>query len=167
MQSIKSTTCKAIAAAILFSSLFTTCAFAQRTAYFRSRSTLTINPSTVNFGSLTVGAISSSVTVTLSNQSFSSITITSEKTSLAQVMYSGPSLPVTLSPGQSVRASLTFVPNAAQKYTGSLTFFQSNGFSVATQISGVGLAAQAPPAAKLSLSSSSLAFGSELLGKTL
>jgi hypothetical protein len=80
--------------------------------------------------------------VTLTNQSWRSVTITKIYDSASQFSFSGPALPITLYAGQSLTGSVTFKPTAAQTYTGTLQFVRSNsnnyGFSIS--LSGAGSA---------------------------
>jgi hypothetical protein len=181
MQTIKRIKSKLISAGILVAALF---AFGTVTQAHTSRyvwhgsSSVSVNPSAVNFGNMNVGTTSNPVSVTIHNNGHSGVTISNVSLSLLQVTYSGPALPATIGAGESVQATLRFSPNAAEKYAGTLTFTEGNGTIVSEQISGTGVSTTtpaptpvptptptpvptpAPTPAKLTLSSSALAFGS-------
>jgi len=97
-----------------------------------------VTPSSINFGSQTVGSASASHTVTITNNGRHTVTISSVSDSAAQFSYSGPSLPVNLSPGQSLTGSAIFTPSAAQSYSGVLAFKEGNGSVISVSLSGVG-----------------------------
>jgi Abnormal spindle-like microcephaly-assoc'd, ASPM-SPD-2-Hydin/Immunoglobulin I-set domain len=97
-----------------------------------------VSPSSVNFGNESVGSTSASRTVTITNENRHRITISSVFSSTAQFSFSGPSLPVNLNPGQSLTASVTFKPSAAQAYAGALEFKRSSGSTTSVALSGTG-----------------------------
>jgi hypothetical protein len=106
-----------------------------------------VSPTSVSFGSQTVGATSASHTVTITNDNRRTITISSVSGSASQFSYSGPSLPVNLNPGQTLTGSVTFTPSAAQAYSGTLEFIRSNGSTTSVALSGVGTPTSVPPQA--------------------
>src|ERR1700733_2787552 len=53
--------------------------------------------------------------------------------------YSGPSLPVTLDPGQSLAGDVTFTPTAARMYAGTIVFKLAVGARVDATVSGSGV----------------------------
>ena len=75
-------------------------------------SSSTSSASTLNFGSVPVGSSSTTATV-ISNTGRSSLTISRASVSGSAFRYSGPNLPVTVTPGQSVRLAATFAPLSA------------------------------------------------------
>ncbi len=97
-----------------------------------------VRPSSVNFGSQAVGSTSASFAVTLTNNNRRHIKISSVSVSVAQFSYSGPALPVSLKPGQSLTAAVRFKPTAAQAYSGPLEFVWANGSTIAISLSGTG-----------------------------
>ena len=99
---------------------------------------VSVSPSSVNFGSESVGSTSASHTVTITNENRHRITISSIFSSTAQFSFSGPSLPVNLNPGQSLTGSVTFKPSAAQAYSASLEFKRPNGSTNSIALSGTG-----------------------------
>jgi Abnormal spindle-like microcephaly-assoc'd, ASPM-SPD-2-Hydin/Immunoglobulin I-set domain len=98
-----------------------------------------IRPSFVNFGSESVGSTSALHTVTITNDNSHSVTISSVSDSVAQFSYSGPSLPISLNPGQSMTGTVTFKPSAAQAYSGALEFKRSTGSKIWVALRGTGI----------------------------
>jgi hypothetical protein len=96
-------------------------------------------PSFVNFGSESVGSTSASHTVTITNDNSHSVTISSVSDSVAQFSYSGPSLPISLNPGQILTGTVTFKPSAAQAYSGTLEFKRSTGSTIWVTLRGTGI----------------------------
>jgi hypothetical protein len=72
----------------------------------------TSTASSLNFGSVTVGSSSTTATV-ISNTGRSSLTISRASVYGSAFRYSGPNLPVTITPGQSVSLGATFTPLSA------------------------------------------------------
>jgi hypothetical protein len=114
---------------------------------FVHASQMGVTPSSLNFGSQAVGTASAPMTVQLTNYSHNQINITSIATSLPQFAFSGPALPVTLGPGQSLTGAVKFGPAAAQTYTGKLMFTFNTGWKASAYLSGTGVQTQAPAAA--------------------
>ena len=82
---------------------------------------LTINPTTVSFGSETVGTTSSKQTVTLTNSSSSaSVTVTGISAS-GPFAYSGVTLPATINPSSTLPVSVAFTPTAVGSAAGTLS----------------------------------------------
>jgi hypothetical protein len=136
-------------------------------------SSSTSSASTLNFGSVPVGSSSTTATV-ISNTGRSSLTIGRASVSGSAFRYSGPNLPVTVTPGQSVRLAATFTPLSAGAAGGRMDVVSArvgrNGwrrFSTSTiLLAGTGTdgtPVPAPPPATpgfLGTSPSSLNFGS-------
>jgi len=97
-----------------------------------------VSPTSVNFGSQTVGSSSASKRVTITNYNRSSVTISSVSYSIGEFSYSGPSLPVKLNPGQSLTGWVAFKPSAAQAYSGILAFKRLNGSIISVALNGTG-----------------------------
>ncbi len=104
-----------------------------------ARAKISVNPSPMNFGSQTVGVASPSMAVALTNNTLSNIKIVGVSLAPIQFSYSGASLPITLLPGQSLLAAVTFTPTAAQAYPGTLTFVRADGNTVTDKLSGRGI----------------------------
>ncbi len=99
---------------------------------------MSVWPATVNFGTHAVGSTSAPITVSVRNYEWRSVTISNASLSATQFSYSGPSLPVTLKPGQSLIGSVTFTPAAAQGYSATLEFTQLNGPTISIGLTGIG-----------------------------
>ena len=131
----------------------------------QAHATMTVNPTSVNFGNQAVGTTSASVPISLTNNYKHSITVSGASLTVAQFVYSGPSLPITLAPGGSLSASVAFRPAAAQSYAGTLVFTRSNGSTISVPLSGMGAStSNAGPA--ISFSPASLTFASQAVGTT-
>jgi hypothetical protein len=103
------------------------------------------SPSALSFGNCTVGASCATETVTVTNSGRGSVKIESATLSSLQFAYSGPTLPLTLAPGQSFSGSVLFLPTAAQTYSGELTFERANRQLISVALSGTGLALRSVP----------------------
>ena len=131
MQSTGQGSKKIVKCALLFALFFATGA----TAHAK----ISVNPSPMNFGSQTVGVASPSMAVALTNNTLSNIKIVGVSLAPIQFSYSGASLPITLLPGQSLMAAVTFTPTAAKAYPGTLTFMRADGKTVTDKLSGLGI----------------------------
>ncbi len=129
------------------------------------------SPSSLNFGSVKVGAMSSPQAFTVMNTGSQRITIQSVASSSGQFKVTGPLLPLRMNPGQGVSFQVAFQPTAAGTFFGSISVSLNRYLrgvkSVA--VSGTGVAtAQAPssptPTYLLSTSVTSLNLGSVLVG---
>jgi Cep192 domain 4/Abnormal spindle-like microcephaly-assoc'd, ASPM-SPD-2-Hydin/HYDIN/CFA65/VesB-like, Ig-like domain len=81
---------------------------------------LTVNPSSISFGNVTVGS-SQTQSVTLANSGGSDLTITQATLSGTGFTLSGLSYPVTLAGGQSVSCNLTFTPPSTGTDSGDVS----------------------------------------------
>ena len=120
---------------------------------------LALNPSSVRFGSVTVGN-SQNQPVTITNTGGSSVTITKATATSTGFSISGLATPLTLTPGQSSSFTVAFAPQAAGSITGSIAF-TSNIASVSLGLTGTGQAA-----GTLGAYPASVAFGSVQVGKS-
>jgi len=98
----------------------------------------TSSPSSLSFGQVATGT-SSTVPVVLTNSRSSNLTMSRLGTSGSGFSVNGPTLPLTLGPGQSVTVSVNFAPQAAGTDGGSLFAY---GLGLAVPLSGTGIAAQ-------------------------
>jgi hypothetical protein len=103
-----------------------------------AHASVTASPSTVNFGSQALGVTGAPIQVTLTNTNLSNIAVSNASLSGTQFSYSGPSLPLTLNPGQSMTTFVTFTPLATQAYSGTLVFTRANGSTISVGLSGTG-----------------------------
>jgi hypothetical protein len=114
---------------------------------FVHASQMGVTPSSLNFGSQAVGTASAPISVQLTNYSHNQIQVTNVASSLSQFVFSGPTLPVTLNPGQSLTGAVKFGPAAAQPYSGRLMFTFNTGWKASAYLSGTGVQTQVPAAA--------------------
>ena len=102
---------------------------------------LSVSPTSVNFGSVDIGA-SSAQTVTLT-ASGGSVTLSSDASNNSQFSVAGLTLPFTLNPGQSTQAQLIFAPNATGSASGSVTVKSNASDATVTEaLTGTGVAPQ-------------------------
>lgn len=119
-----------------------------------SQGTLSPNPSSLSLGSVAIGS-SASVSETLTNSGGSSVTISAVNVSGSGFSISGLNLPMTLTPNQSVTFTATFAPTSSGAASGTL-IIASNGSNPGLSI---GLSGTGTATAQLSLSQTSLSFG--------
>jgi len=106
-----------------------------------SAGSLASSTSALNFGSVAVGT-SKSATVTLTAAG-SNVTVLSATSSNAEFTVAGLSFPKTLAPGQSVAASLVFIPQSSGAASGSISFASTAaGTPVIESLTGSGTAPQ-------------------------
>ena len=128
-----------------------------------SSGVLTANLTSVAFGSVNVGS-SLSKPVTITNSGTASIDITNWVANGSYFSVSGVSIPATLSPSQSVVATVSFSPSASGQFSGSLaisTDTQERNISI--PLTGTGVTTGA---AQLNASPSTVSFGSVAVGST-
>ena len=128
---------------------------------------ITASPTTLSFGSVTVNSTGTAMFV-VTNNGRGSLPVESATSNHPQFIVSGPTLPMTLSAHGSVTFQVTFQPNSAATFSGTITVKAGpkSGQIAHVSVSGTGLAAAAPPPATylLSPSVSSLVFGNQLVG---
>ena len=124
-----------------------------------SAGTLGANPTSLSFGSVTVGS-NQSLTEKLTNNGGATVTISQVAISGTGFTLSGVSTPITLTSGQSTSFSVTFAPAAAGSASGDVTV-TSNGSNptLTIPLSGTGISA-----GDLTPSPASLSFGSVTVG---
>lgn len=129
--------------------------------------TLSVNPQTVAFASVVTGS-SASQNVTVSNTSSSvAVTISGLTITGTGFSQSGVTLPLTLAAGQSAVIAVKFAPLAAGSVTGNLQIASNaTNTSIAVPLSGTGTT-PAPQQGTLTVSPSSIAFGSLLIGSSV
>src|SRR6266702_59392 len=128
------------------------------------------NPSSLNFGSVTINTASSPSFVTLTNNGKPSITITQASSNSPEFILAGPALPVTLASGQSASFQVVFQPDSVNNFSGTLSFALSrtSGGMLTVPLSGIGIASAPSPSPTylLSTSTNSLSFGNVMVGST-
>ena len=121
--------------------------------------TLGSSPSSLDFGSVTVGS-NQSLTETVTNTGGSSVTITQAAISGTGFSISGVSTPITLAAGQSTALTIRFTPASAVAGSGTLTVSSTaSNPTLTVALSGNGIAAGA-----LGSIPSSLNFGTVTVG---
>jgi Abnormal spindle-like microcephaly-assoc'd, ASPM-SPD-2-Hydin len=101
---------------------------------------LTISPTTLSFGSVTIG-VGKSLTGSLSATG-SSVTISSGTSSTSEFVLSGISFPLTIAAGQSASFTVTFTPQATGTASASATFASNASNTPGTEsLTGTGAAA--------------------------
>jgi HYDIN/CFA65/VesB family protein len=126
-----------------------------------SQAQLSLSTSSVNFGSVTVGAKGSSV-VTVSNTGASDLTISVITINGAPFGVSGIATPKTIIAGQSATFTATYSPTAAGNDTGSIVITSNDPNSPATiALTGAGSTAAV---GRLTLTPASLNFGNTAVG---
>jgi hypothetical protein len=119
---------------------------------------VTVSPSSVSFGQVVVGKMSSSTVVVTNPHSWNE-TLTGVQTTGSAFSVSGASFPVTLAGGQSVTLNLQFTPQATGADAGS-AFLTGPGLNI--PLSGTGSATTG----QLSISPGSLNFGNVNVGSS-
>ncbi|MGC1450281.1 MAG: choice-of-anchor D domain-containing protein [Candidatus Sulfotelmatobacter sp.] len=118
------------------------------------------NPSSLSFGSVTVGS-GQSVSETVSNTGGSSVTISQVGISGAGFSLSGINAPVTLPAGQSASFSVSFAPQSAGAVSGNVTITSNaSNPTLAIPLSGAGTTA----VGQLTVTPSTLGLGSVVVG---
>jgi hypothetical protein len=109
---------------------------------------LSVNPTTINFGNVTVGS-SSAQNGTL-NATGASVTVTGASSDSSEFVLSGITFPKTIAAGASANFTVTFTPNATGAASGNLTFISNASNSPTVEaLTGNG---QAPPQHSVDLS---------------
>ena len=100
---------------------------------------LLLSPTTLDFGSITVGQ-NKSLTATLS-ASGSSVTVSSASTSNPEFSLSGVSFPLALAAGQSAPVSVTFTPQSSGTASGTISFSSNASATLVVEaLTGTGVA---------------------------
>src|SRR5262249_23610966 len=122
--------------------------------------TLQLNPTSVNFGNVTVGK-SSSQTVTILNVGTASVTVTQATVSNSQFSISGVTLPMTVAAGQAGTATVSVTPTASGPITGTLSILGESGTApVVVNLTASGVTASP----QISVSNASVNFGNVTVG---
>src|SRR5579875_1842372 len=127
---------------------------------------LTANPTSLSFGSVTVGQ-SSTLSVAVTNTGTATATISSAAVTGAGMSLASntPAFPLSVAAGQSVSFGVVFAPQTATSVTGALTITSNAAVStLAVGLSGTG--ASAPVKGPLTANPTSLSFGSVTVGQS-
>lgn len=122
---------------------------------------LTATPSSLSFGSVAVGASTSLSVVLTNSRPWKEKLAGFQKTGNSNFTVSGPSMPMVLSPGQSVTVSVTFAPQSAGTTGGNLFV---SGADLNIPFSGTG--SNTTAAGQLSVAPATLNFGNVDVGTT-
>jgi len=118
---------------------------------------LTVSPLSVAFGNVLIGT-SAKQTVTLSNNSSTSITVNSVGITGTGFHQSSPALPLTLASGQSSNITVTFAPQNSGSVSGALQIgSNASNPSVSVALSGTGSTVQHSVAVNWTASTSTVA----------
>ncbi len=124
---------------------------------------LTLSAMTLTFGPEPVGTTTKQA-LTLTSSGTAAVTIQSASITGAGFSITGESFPVTLNPGQSLIAQVTFVPTIAESSTGQLTISSDSagGATAVVALNGSGTAILIP---QLTVSATALSFGTITVDK--
>jgi len=125
---------------------------------------LTLNPTSINFGSVTVGQTSPVLTTTLTNTGNAPLTITNDSLSTGDFSWGGKGTCNynTLAPGASCTYSAKFTPTATGTRTATIMIYSTASDSTVTlPLSGIGTTATA---GTLGVSPATLALGNLVVG---
>jgi len=120
--------------------------------------TISVNPLTIAFGDVAVGATDSQA-VTISNKGDDSATITKVAPSGYGFIYTGLPTPITIGAGLSVTFTVSFKPASAGASSGDMTI-ESSATAYKVALSGTGVAS----APQISANTAHLTFGSITVG---
>ena len=125
---------------------------------------LSASPTTLSFGSVTVGQSSSPRTVTITNGGTANASgLTMTNGNALEFVVSNSTCGTSLAMGASCTLDVTYTPSGAGADGANLTFSYSGGSPAQTVMSGTGLAPAAP---KVTASPTSVAFGNVMVGQT-
>jgi hypothetical protein len=126
---------------------------------------LTVNPSSLSFGSVAVGT-TQSATVSVQNQGLSAVTLNGIQAADPAFQLAPVSMPATIPAGGTASLKVTFAPTAVKSYSSQI-MITSGGGQTALSVSGAGQQNkhQPPPTSPaLQVSTTSLQFGSVPIG---
>ena len=123
---------------------------------------LTSNPSSLNFGSVTVGN-TQSISETITNSGGASITVSQVASSGTGFSLTGITAPITLNGGQSASFTVSFAPTSSGSMSGSITITSTaTNPTLTIPLSGTGVAG----AGQLSVTPTTLNLGSVTVGSS-
>lgn len=126
--------------------------------------TLSLTAANLDFGSVTAGS-SRALSVMATNTGSASVTVSGAAISTKYFVLTAPSLPVTLTAGQSTTVSIQFTPNAAGAFAASLTLTSNASDSSASiGLKGMGMTTVTP--GQLALNPTPEDFGTVTVGNS-
>jgi P pilus assembly chaperone PapD len=136
----------------------------------RAQAGVGVTPTALSFGSVTVGTNSTAATVTITNSGGQATSIQQVTSSRPEFIVMVPAMPISLAPRSSVSFQVVFTPDVAATFSGSIVITPGHkgGGPISVGVSGVGIPTSSSPSQTflLSTSSSSLNFGSLLVGSS-
>ncbi|HUN61760.1 MAG TPA: choice-of-anchor D domain-containing protein [Candidatus Sulfotelmatobacter sp.] len=131
---------------------------------------VSLSPSSLAFGSVTVNTNSAAQTMVITNESSRTREILSVKSGLSEFVVTGPATPFSLAAHATASFSVVFLPNAASSYSGSIAvairYWDGDEVTISAPVSGTGKSAAPAPTYLLSSSTSSLSFANTLVGSS-
>jgi hypothetical protein len=128
--------------------------------------TLSLATATLNFGSVAAGS-SKTLSATATNSGPGSVTINSVAFSTQYFSLNAPTLPLTLTVGQSTPVSVTFSPNAAGTFTATATITGDGANTATLNLLGTGTGTGTGTAGQLAVTPTTLALGSAVVGNSV
>jgi hypothetical protein len=122
-----------------------------------------VTPTSLSFGSVSMGTSSAAQTISVTNSGTATLTVSSIAVDNSAFVLSIPALPVSLSPAQSFQIRVTFKPSTASSASGWLSI-SSNTTNSPNSLALSGTGVTSPP--QISVGPSSLGFGSQIVGAT-
>ena len=160
---VKSRALKAclVAMAMLSSGVLGGCAGLVSGTKTAIQAAFSLNPTSINFGKVGIGK-QTTQSIAISNTGNTTISITQATVSNSQFSLPGATFPMSLATGQSGNVTVAVTPTASGTVAGTLTALGSNGNSQVVNLSATAVA----PTPQISLSSSSVQFGTVTVGST-
>lgn len=122
---------------------------------------ISVGPTSISFGSQTIGAASGAHALTVTNTGTVNSTVSAITSDNSDFLVSAPTLPVTLAPSKSFQASLTFKPAASGSVSGWISVYSNSLYSPnSVAVSGAGVTSTS---SALGVSPSVLSFLNETL----
>jgi hypothetical protein len=139
-----------LATCLLLTGLFTLSASAQ----------LTSTPTTLAYGTVYLGTISTSKSVTIKNTGTASVTITAVSSNCHEYKLSAGTTPITLAAGKTTSFSFVLVPDLNQAFNCTYTLTATGASNLAIPVTGTGATSKAV----VSLNATSLSFPNQTVG---
>ena len=122
-----------------------------------------LSPSSISFGSVTLGSATAPADITFSNNGHQSVTILQLTSSSSVFVVSSPALPLVLTSHSSATFGVSFAPTTMGTFTGTITFTTNSKSNSVLTVSVVGTAAPTHTYL-LYPSTTSIVFGNILVG---